>query len=160
PAFFFAFLAFPLLWAKDVSPLRTTPQGDSNPAAPSSWLHPSDREYQYAIDSVFGQADGGRDRAQTLEFIRRLTDDTNSYLSVRPPLACANLQAEAQKRELAPAPTVAEVKKVCDGQLLVAVRYFSAPLELDRSLIIQHGEQQIKPSRSFYDQAHAIIAVD
>ena len=97
--------------------------------AQSSWLHPYEREYQYAIDAVFGQAKAGPDDAQALEFIRRLPDNTKSYVSVRPPLACANLHAEERKREFAHAPTV-------DRLLLVAVRYFFAPLELDRSLVI------------------------
>ena len=128
--------------------------------AQSSWLHPSDREYQYAIDSAFGKPEAGSDYAQGLEFIRRLPDGTNSYISVRPPLACANLNAEAQRRELGRAPTVDEVKEVCDGQLLVAVRYFSALSDLDRSLVIEHGDQEIKPSRSFYDNAHPATAIN
>ena len=126
----------------------------------SSWLHPSDREYQYAIDTAFGQNKIGGDDTQALEFIRRLPDGTNSYVSVRPPLACASLHAVAQKGEPGSAPTVDEVKRVCDGQLLVAVRYFFAPLELDRSLVIEHGDQEIKPFHSFYDHAHPIVAVD
>jgi hypothetical protein len=128
--------------------------------AQSSWLHPSDREYQYAIDSAFGKAEVRRDDAQALEFIQRLPDGTNSYISVRPPLACASLNAEAQRRDLGRAPSVDEVKEACDGQLLVAVRYFSALSELDRSLVIQHRDQEIKPSRSFYDHAHPATAID
>lgn len=128
--------------------------------AQSTWLHPSDREYQYAIDGAFGKGEAGRDYAQALEFIRRLPDGTNSYISVRPPLACADVNAEAQRRELGRAPTVDEVKEVCDGQLLVAVRYFSTLAELERSLIIEHRDQEIKPSRSFYDHAHAVAADD
>ena len=128
--------------------------------AQSSWLHPSDREYQYAIDAVFKQAEAARDDTRTLEFIRRLPDGANSYVSVRPPLACANLHAEERRQGSRRAPTVDEVKTMCDGQLLVAVRYFFAPLELDRSLVIQHGDHEIKPSHSFYDHAHPIVAVD
>src|SRR5580692_6906797 len=79
--------------------------------AQSSWLHPSDREYQYAIDSAFGKAEVRRDDAQALEFIQRLPDGTNSYISVRPPLACASLNAEAQRRDLGRAPSVDEVKE-------------------------------------------------
>jgi hypothetical protein len=128
--------------------------------AQSSWLHPSDREYQYAIDSASAEPKVTTDDAEALEFIRTLSDETNSYVSVRPPLACANLHAETQKQQFALAPTVDEVKKECDGQLLVAVRYFFAPLELDRSLVIEHGDHHFKPSHSSYDSAHPIIAVD
>jgi hypothetical protein len=128
--------------------------------AQSNWLHPSDREYKYAIDTVFGQARVARDSTRALEFIQRLPDGTNSYISVRPPLACADLHAEAQRQRFGRAPTVDEVEKVCDGQPLIAVRYFSMSAELDRSLVIEHGDQKIKPFRSFYDEAHPIIAID
>jgi hypothetical protein len=127
--------------------------------AQSSRLHPSDREYQYAIDSASGKARVGRGNAQALAFIGRLPDGTNSYISVRPPPACANLSAEVQRRELRHAPTVDDVKEVCDGQLLVAVRYFSALSELDRSFVIERRDQEIKPSRSFYDHAHPVAAI-
>jgi hypothetical protein len=96
--------------------------------AQSSWLHPSDREYQYAIDGVFEQTEVRRDDTQPLEFIKRLTDGSDSYISVRPPLACANLQTQEQIQEFRLAPTVDKVKKACDGQLLVTVRHFLAPL--------------------------------
>src|SRR4051794_7453029 len=87
--------------------------------AQSSWLHPSDREYQYAIDGVFGKAAPVSEDAHTLEFIRPLPDGTNSYVSVRPPLACANLRAVERRQGSGAAPTVTEVKNMCDGELLV-----------------------------------------
>jgi len=128
--------------------------------AQSSWLHPSDKEYQYIIDAAFHQAKTGRSDAQVLEFIGNLADGANSYVSVRPPLACADLHAQKRRDEIERAPTVGEVKKVCDGQLLVAARHFFAPLDLDRSLVVEHGESEIKPSHSFYDHAHPIVAID
>jgi hypothetical protein len=127
--------------------------------AQSSWLHPSDREYQYAIDSAFGRNAVARDNVEALEFIRRLPDGTNSYISVRPPLACANLHAQTQRQERGRAPTADEVKEVCDGQLLVAVRYFSAASDGDRPFAIEHGDQEIKPFRSSYDRAPSIITI-
>jgi hypothetical protein len=116
-----------------------------------NWLHPSDGDYQIAINAAFPHK---RDKKEVkiLHFENRLQMDPFSRFIVNSPLACAFNVANSKQIKLEEPPSIEDVKHYCDGRLEVVVTHFSVNLSVKRPVIIQHAGQTVRPTSDLFDE--------
>ncbi len=165
-------------WLRDS--LRNAAVGDETAAAPqpepqtetavtagsegesdeTSWLHPSDAEYRYALDLGFEKIAPGKKQVRPLHFVSRPQADITSQIDVQPPLVCALNLGAFRKRRLDPEPTVEDVRLPCDGQLTVMLLYYSTVLNPDRPIVLDHAGSRVKPRSTTLDPNPQVARFD
>lgn len=116
-------------------------------AAPApNWLHPSDAEYQAAIDDGYS----AKTPKEALEGyipieISPIQRDPNASISVESPLHCAVSEGFFAAKDLADEPIVADVRQICDGLIGVYVLHFSPRLHANWPVMIQHKNTIYQP---------------
>jgi hypothetical protein len=116
------------------------------PAPTPDWLHPSDAEYQEAIDDGYS----AKTPREALEGyipieISPIQRDPNASISVESPLHCAVAEGYFAAKDLADEPTVGEVRQLCDGLIGVYVLHFSRRLHANWPVMLQHKNTIYNP---------------
>lgn len=113
------------------------------------WLHPSDVEYQEAIDD-------GYDAKTAKEALEGYTPielwpiqhDPDSSISIESPLHCAAAEGFFAAKALADEPRVEGVKQICDGLIGVYALHFSLRLHANWPVVLQHKKTVYQPHRT------------
>lgn len=124
------------------------------PAPTPNWLHPSDAEYQEALDDGYS----AKTPKEALEgyipiAISPIQRDPNAGISVESPLHCAVSEGYFAAKDLADEPTVEEVKQICDGLIGVYAMHFSQRLHANWRVMLQHKNTVYQPHGRQFDQA-------
>jgi hypothetical protein len=116
-------------------------------AAPTpDWLHPSDAEYQAALDDGYN----AKTPKEALEGyipiqIFAIQRDPNAGISIESPLHCAVSEGFFAAKDLADEPIVAEVRQMCDGLIGVYAIHFSQRLHTNWLVMLQHKNTVYQP---------------
>jgi hypothetical protein len=110
------------------------------------WLYTSDAEFQVALDDGYN-AKTPKEALEgyipiELSVIQR---DPNARISIESPLHCAVSEGYFAAKDLADEPTVAEVRRVCEGLIGVYVLHFSRMLRANWPVMLQHKNTIYQP---------------
>jgi hypothetical protein len=110
------------------------------------WLHPSDVEYQAALDDGYNAKTAQEALEGYLPIqISPIQRDPNSGIWIESPLHCAVSEGYFASKALEDEPTVAEVRRLCDGLIGVYAVHFSLRLRANWQVMLQHKDTVYHP---------------